>query len=431
MWKLILTLFFSFPVFASTQSFYGLGAANIGLANSSLCSPQDAFSQSYNPALMAHQPGVLFSFGLQGAITQFDKINQVKVDDPDLGGSSTPTDNIKDVDTKTPDVFLASMGLKLVLGKRLERPLHLGLNIVTPIDRILGIETQDAFVPQYTMYLSDSQRLTMSFNLARKLSDAWTLGVSVDHYLVQGATARVRLPSGGNSTTKLKMDARSGLSPGVALLYQPSGTWSFSGVYKYKKDYRSEMDLNNTINILTAPSPLYMSLTGSLYYDPENLSLGVSRKWGSDTLFVAARYDRWSQYAGPVMRMSFANFTTSLSQTLPSTQFHDVVNLFTGFERKWSATVMRLGYSYMPTPVPDQSGALNFVDSDRHVVTGGYGLKWHPEWMDNPLHLDMAGFLHYLNPKTVTKTSAAYIGAPGYKIGGMVYGYALTFTTEF
>ena len=35
----------------------------------------------------------------------------------------------------------------------------------------------------------------------------------------------------------------------------------------------------------------------------------------------------------------------------------------------------RAGYAYERSPVPDQRGVTNFVDSDRHVLSAGVGLR--------------------------------------------------------
>lgn len=177
---------------AGTFNFMGYGAANQALGNATVSLPTDAFSQAYNPALMAQQPETEFSVGLQGAVTSFTPINQVLVDTTNLGAAS-PT--VANVDTSTESTFLAAIAYQTALTNG-TLPWHLGINVVAPLDKVFEINTPDMFQPQYAMYMADTQRLVMGFALAKSLSDRFSAGVGGNVYLVQGAESRNRLPTG-------------------------------------------------------------------------------------------------------------------------------------------------------------------------------------------------------------------------------------------
>lgn len=413
---------------ASNGSFYGLGAKSIAQGNAVLTRPIDAYSQFYNPALMAWQPDTLVSTGIQGAITSFKPITSVLTDKPDLGGSAN---EYTDVSTNTPDTFIGVIALQVPLSKTSKKPIHVGLHFSTPIEHMILMETQDPFLPQYSMYLADSQRVGAMFSLAKGLSEKLAVGLGLDMFLSAAASETARLPSGGNSTSRMKMTAKPGFSPVIGLSYKFSDEWSSALVWRDKKDYRIEMALTNSINILSTPSPLLMSLNGSLYYDPMTVSLGVSRQMERHAFEIGARYEHWETFSGTAIQMNFGNFQSSLSQNLPDSRFHNVINLLAGYEYQASdSDDIRLGYGFLPSPVPHQTGDTNYLDSDRHVLSLGYGKTLTPEFVGGRLSLDAAAFVHLLRTKEIVKVSSDSIGAPGYTIGGTVYGYALTATLE-
>ncbi|MDZ4678075.1 MAG: outer membrane protein transport protein [Oligoflexia bacterium] len=428
---LLIFLSFTSQANASLWNQYGYGARNIALGNSTASLPTDAFSQAYNPALMAFQTKPLFSMGLQGAVHRFEPIKQVLVDRTDLGGASN---QVSDVSTNVPDVFSLTLGLQSPLSKS-ERPFHLGATLSAPVQNLMLVDTQDAYLPQYVMYLSDSQRLTSGFSLATKFSDRFALGVGVNAYLVQGTSARTRLIAGGNSSARIKMEITPGLAPTAGMIFIPGenpkeNPWKFGLSYLAKQESRSKVDFTNTISLL-APADLIMTGKNTLYYDPETFILAVSRKDESDSISFSANWEKWGGYEGTAMVLQFTTFTGSFRQVLPPMKYNDIITLHSGYEHRFENFDLRLGYAFLPTPVPDQSGENNALDTDKHQGFLGAGKSFDVGFLDNPLQLDLCGFAHYLVPKDVRKTVSTFIGAPGYKIGGMIYGYALTATAEF
>ena len=91
--------------------------------------------------------------------------------------------------------------------------------------------------------------------------------------------------------------------------------------------------------------------------------------------------------------------------------------------------VFRQGYQFHPSPVPDQTGDSNFVDTDRHMFSAGLGFGIANPWRENDL-LDLDLFFQYnlLKNRQISKASANNVGAPGYLAGGniMLVGGGLT-----
>jgi long-subunit fatty acid transport protein len=132
------------------------------------------------------------------------------------------------------------------------------------------------------------------------------------------------------------------------------------------------------------------------------------------------------------MRLAFDSFQTSFSQSLPNSQFKDIFRAQAGYEHRWSTWAWRAGYAWYPSPAPDMSGDLNFLDSDRHTLHAGLGKNWDKpfDFLDGQIKVDLAAFAQYLVPKDITKSNSNSVGYPGYKVGGWVYGYGVTLTSE-
>jgi len=129
----------------------------------------------------------------------------------------------------------------------------------------------------------------------------------------------------------------------------------------------------------------------------------------------------------------FPQYLLPFSQTLPSTPFHDIYTFHLGYQHQFNHDVIRAGYSYVPTPVPDPNSnqGSNILDSTKNEASIGWGHRWEHFFLDGILNLDLVGFLDYLVPINVVKTNSQGIGYPGYSIGGVIFGYGLTLTREY
>jgi long-subunit fatty acid transport protein len=130
------------------------------------------------------------------------------------------------------------------------------------------------------------------------------------------------------------------------------------------------------------------------------------------------------------MVLNFQTFQSSFSQNLPPLQFKDTVSLHAGYQKKWTGFVLRGGYAFVPTPTQDLSGEINFADSDKHEITLGAGFLEIEKWLGIKSQLDIAVGVHSLVQRQVVKNSASSLGYPGYKIGGAVWNYGVSLTTE-
>jgi long-subunit fatty acid transport protein len=424
----LLVLFFaSSKSFAGALNLYGYGAENISLGNATVSLPLDAFSQNYNPALMSLEPRSLFSFGLDGAITSFESINRVIVDTPSLGATQV---TVGDVNTATPDSFLATLACQTPLSLKKKDPIHLGFYLASPVQRMLGIDTQDSFQPQYAMYLSDTQKLVAGLNTSIRFFDRFSIGLGAELYFGQGVTGILRQPAGGNSTSRLKVDVKPQIAPIIGTEFEVSRFWKLGASYHAKEDFQTNINLQDSISLL-GPVPVNFTARTSYNFEPETFRAGLSFTDDKTGVAFGADWQRWAGFSGTTVILNYSTFTGTFGQTLPPTPYHDVIVLHGGVEHKFSINTLRAGYTFMPTPVPEQSGESNILDSDKHVVAVGWGHTFETELIDGLVKLDLAAFVQMLQPKQVIKNSSQSVGYPGYKIGGTIYGYSSTLTLQF
>jgi long-subunit fatty acid transport protein len=121
----------------------------------------------------------------------------------------------------------------------------------------------------------------------------------------------------------------------------------------------------------------------------------------------------------------------------PPVTFHDTFDPAIGIEGRplvdpRVSLACRLGYSYRPTPVPDQTGVNNYLDSDTHVFAGGFGLTFGPFWdvFPRPLSLDAFAQFQWMTPRTTHKTSPTdLIG--DYRFAGQWWNFGGNLTLRF
>src|SRR5690606_7738038 len=94
--------------------------------------------------------------------------------------------------------------------------------------------------------------------------------------------------------------------------------------------------------------------------------------------------------------------------------FHDIVVARVGGEvhvvdGPHFGLTLRAGYFYEPSPAPDQPGATNYVDVDKHGLSFGLGLRFSDfsDVFPKPLHLDLAALWIGLPDRTYRKDDPA------------------------
>jgi hypothetical protein len=171
------------------------------------------------------------------------------------------------------------------------------------------------------------------------------------------------------------------------------------------------------------------------FYDllaPEEVALGVCvTPIPALSLSLDLTWGRWSDYR-------------TIHEELPDPLFSDVVDVRAGAEwRAHESLRVRLGYGFLPSPVPEQVASHNFVDSHRHELALGLGLDLEP-LAEVPVTIDLALRFHAQHRQRATKDPARLgdatpdtlgqtidnLGYPGFRSRGSVAQVALAVTVR-
>lgn len=168
-------------------------------------------------------------------------------------------------------------------------------------------------------------------------------------------------------------------------------------------------------------------------FNPPVLSLGVRtgfdhgpNKEGSVDISADALLTKWSLFTettAPYQSMEVeavagTSVVVNVGNDYGDPGFRDTWTLRVGgqWSRCWSrcdptdtesvkpgfGTTIRAGYSFVPSPVPDQTGLTNYMDSDRNIYTAGLGVQLINRGV-GPIRFDVGAQYHQLETRTVQK----------------------------
>ncbi|MCX7943869.1 MAG: outer membrane protein transport protein [Deltaproteobacteria bacterium] len=151
---------------------------------------------------------------------------------------------------------------------------------------------------------------------------------------------------------------------------------------------------------------------------------------------ISVRYSNWLATTDLVYE-EYSDYRDSHNRK-PVVPFKDIISAHFGVEHLLTDSwLLRGGYVFKPTPVPEQNGRTNYADTDVHYVTLGNGFIWNYEgWK---LRLDLYVLLMFFEERINRKTKDALDpvidedqnlegiqsrnpGYPGFTMSGFGYG---------
>ena len=164
------------------------------------------------------------------------------------------------------------------------------------------------------------------------------------------------------------------------------------------------------------------------HFTPAQLNAGLSIRPSSRLLLAASlTWARWSQYKEYTPRVKLlltgvppgtpghlGDWVEIFEYPIPPPNFSDI--LIPAFGMEYRALTsrhvdldLRLGYFFRPTPVPDQTGLTNFIDSDIHAPSGGLGITLKDLFrvVTKPLSLDVHFQYQIMTRRNTLKDSPA------------------------
>lgn len=330
-------------------------------------------------------------------------------------------------------------------------PFAFGVGLHLPDDRVFRVRSLDQEQPRWEMYDNRPQRIFLATNLALKPAKWLEIGGG----LVFLAATRARLDITGNlqiaspRESELRHEVDADLTairyPQAGVRVHASDKLRFAAVYR--GEFQLTLDISARLDVtanafgISVPLLTYITTSSVNAFLPRQAVLGAS--WDATdrvTLDADVTWINWSSYKSPVTAVNAITkfdappgFPPSLLPEKPAPtvilppSFRDTFVPRVGVEARFPLgggheLAARAGYFYERSPIPEQTGGTNFVDSDRHAFSFGTGIRLRDVAKEIPgdVHFDVHGMISFLPERQTAKASPA--NAIGdYYAGGQIW----------
>ena len=361
-----------------------IGTFGLGQSGGRIADVDDASAVQHNPANLT---GLTNSEAQLAPSVIYINVNYQSP----LGQSATTIHPWKEL----PDLFLA-MPLKndrYTVGLGITVPYGLAnqwQSSATAFSQVPPLGTLTYFAPNY------SQLLTINFNptVAFKLTDRISVGTGLDVMWSDLEFKQYLSPQVPNLLADAEGD-------GVGVGGNLGLTWRLTDRQRLALTYRSTMtvDYSGTTKFENLPGVPSTSFSSKITY-PNIVSIGYGIDL-SDTVHLESDFE-WLEFS------QFQNLPVDIgvnplkvpSQNIPE-KWH---NTFTaGFGANWQFAdhwVLRGGYQYFESPVPDSTFSPTIPDANQNVITIGIGWKGKRNSLEAAYGLDFYNDRHITNDQT-------------------------------
>ena len=404
---------------ASPADLFGVGVRPQGMAQTGAAQGEHDHQSYTNPALLGGRDEQHLSFGYQSVAFETTYQGSTRERDDDMVSSTA-----------------LGVTLPLPFGGALERRFALGLSVLSPRKLITRAALWFPERPQFPLLTSQAQSLSLATGIGVELHPRLRVGAAV-RWLASLVGTVLVTGADDETTTVVNDELVTSRSAVVGIATEPVDGVHLGVVWRDAQV--SELDVVIRVSELGALTLPEMHLAGTAQYDPEQVDAELSLDEGAWQLVFATRYRRWSAFPG------FLKQTVRCppdeqrcgSVAPPDPNFSDTwapraaLAYRLGLTASASAEI-RLGASYEPSPMPEQTGSANTWDNARVVGTLGYGLAF--ELASVPLTLDLAFARHWFRERSHTKSAQAAALQPGLarvKTGGRIQLVALALGVSF
>ncbi|MCX5868375.1 MAG: outer membrane protein transport protein [Proteobacteria bacterium] len=451
----LLLLFFTFHLspftyksFANPLDYYGYGSRAAGMGNAQTALANDFSAVYYNPAalVMAERSsiGVGFSYNYIGL-----KTSRLAKNGQDF--------NIHDIDP----LYGYTLGICLPLKGKLRGKAAIGIGSFFLGDwYYIKTRSQELDEPEFIIDQVRNRRQEVAIGVAYRPIKVVSVGFGV-HITPDGK---------GTSTMSIDVPELKGLNGG----YPPTFVvdWDLkthmsfmAGVhFQIRKNLAAGINFRDKVDVLFS-IPVEMQLTNlgmiileqetakthiisHVSYTPRHVNFGVYYS-PIDRLNLVADlfWYQWSDFPNPAPSIKISSDVTILPQPKfvpnPDPNFSNTFSPNLGAEYKLTPKVMlRGGYSFVPTPVPDQKGESNFLDKNRHILALGTGILFQDPFnlFGQPIRMDLHFQYHILGSQNITKSATIqndynnrtnlgeYPYSTQYGMSGNIFGGGITFS---
>lgn len=416
----IVTAVITFSVsisFASGPDTIGFGSRPTAMGGAYTAISEDYTAVYYNPAGLGFAKDSTIGLGYSYSEPQFK----------DVG------DNID-----IPLIRAINIGVSSPLGTgKISKTISIGLGIYNPTSYMIRVRSLDPKRRNYIMFENRANRISVFAGASYKPLDSLSIGVGVE--LLAGLTVKMALdPTRKTDTLSIDSPMPVVAVPYAGVMFRPFKFLSLG--FAFRGSISVPIELPATI-LLFGEEVVYIKEKFTDFYKPHEISLGAAYFY-KDQAVVSAEVTwlQYSKFIPPVPEVKevspqeFKSLVTDLLG-LPediNPHFKDIWQIRVGGEF-WALPYIpvRAGYSLRPSPVPEQKGSSNYMDSTVHIVSFGTGVKFKDPFgiLSKPVSIDAYFQTQILTERTYSKDSQTY--GEAYSFSGQLYTFGLDITYRF
>lgn len=368
---------------ASPADTFGLGSRSTALGSAVSADVRDFSASYYNPSGLALARGLDLTAGYYYASHSLE-----------MNGQDSRVDPVRGI-----------VGGLVAPGSIGFLPFAFGIATFLPDDRLSRARASRQEDPRWVLYDNRTQLIFISANLAIRPVEWLSIGGGLTYLAATrgafGISGTAVLPAGNRTEydSQLRHEVDADLTteryPQFGFTLRPTERLDLALVYRHQAAIELDVDaeLSGTVDATLIKVPARYTLDSYTVnaFIPRQIVLGESfRPVDELSINLDLKWVEWSAFKSPVSRSRTTldvNVPPGLIELPPNPKptqleepgFSNRIVPELGVEYRLEVTrdlvlPLRAGYVYERSPVPDQTGVTNYVDTDRHVLSFGTGV---------------------------------------------------------
>ena len=400
---------------ANTWTTYGFGPRATAMGGAFTALADDFTAGYYNPAGILSPPRAKFGLGWQ-----YVK-NDLKAD-----GRVVPTSR----DTNA--LFLGA-SMPIPFTDELKNRIGFGYYFFQPLWYTVDVTIPATTAPQFPVLEATTRMQLIQVALAGDFIPGILVGAGVTVGNKLGAALNLEPGLGGfggvqEVISTVDQQVNTVLSPTVGILCKPGRYHESLSHLSVGFTFRDRfyMDMDFPVVVVLSGFLLTLDLSSTFVYSPRQYVLGVAWQKPRYTVSLDISYNEWSDYRAPSLAIATEidiPLITLKQGYIPEPSFRNTVTPRLGFEALPLSTdhldlYLRAGYFFDPSPAPEQTGLINYLDSDRNVFSWGFGVLLKRigrfDLTGKPVSFDVGIACHWLADRRNRKSPEIRADNPGY-----------------
>ncbi len=223
----------------------------------------------------------------------------------------------------------------------------------------------------FELFDDRTQQLNIAFSLGIKITDSFMLGAGLSFTNHTITESEVYVPDSSDPSLQLinsKVKVVGEMSPLFGFLSKPWKNLFISGAVHFPSN-TGTIDMKNDTQVFgwdydgKTKGSLKSTMNMTFGYEPLRITGGIGYAFHLKnvilTTLFSAKWNRWSTYI-------------NRHGEKPNDKWSDTISISAGINFMDKNRKIGFDFTYVPSPVPNQTGRENYVDNDRIGFAGGY-----------------------------------------------------------